>query len=32
LVAMDGSPIQFQLVDELTETPRGSGGFGSTGR
>jgi dUTP pyrophosphatase len=32
LVAMDGSPIQFQLVDELTETPRGTGGFGSTGR
>ncbi len=32
LVAMDGSPIQFQLVDELTETPRGSSGFGSTGR
>jgi len=32
LVAMDGSPIQFQLVDELTETPRGTGGFGSTGK
>ena len=32
LVAMDGSPIHFELVDELTETPRGTGGFGSTGR
>lgn len=32
LVAMDGSPIHFQLVDELTETTRGEGGFGSTGK
>lgn len=32
LVAMDGSPIHFQLVDELTETTRGTGGFGSTGK
>ena len=32
LVAMDGSPIQLQLVDELTETLRGAGGFGSTGK
>jgi dUTP pyrophosphatase len=31
LVAMDGSPIHFQLVDELSDTSRGSGGFGSTG-
>jgi dUTP pyrophosphatase len=32
LVAMDGSPITYELRDELTETSRGSGGFGSTGR
>jgi len=32
LVAMDGSPIHFELVDELTETTRGKGGFGSTGK
>ena len=31
LVAMDGSPIHFELVDELTESKRGDGGFGSTG-
>ena len=31
LVAMDGSPIYFELVDELTETDRGENGFGSTG-
>ena len=31
LVAMDGSPIHFELVDKLTETDRGEGGFGSTG-
>ena len=31
LVAMDGSPIHFGLVDELTETDRGENGFGSTG-
>ncbi|NQT62462.1 MAG: dUTP diphosphatase [Candidatus Marinimicrobia bacterium] len=31
LVAMDGSPITFELVESLTETTRGSGGFGSTG-
>ena len=31
LVAMDGSPIHFTLVDELSETTRGEGGFGSTG-
>ena len=32
LVAMDGSPIHFELVDELSDTSRGSGGFGSTGK
>ncbi len=32
LVAMDGSPIHFSLVDTLSETSRGTGGFGSTGR
>ncbi len=31
LVAMDGSPITFELVESLTETSRGAGGFGSTG-
>ena len=31
LVAMDGSPIHFNLVDKLTESTRGEGGFGSTG-
>jgi dUTP pyrophosphatase len=32
IVAMDGSPISFELVDDLSETTRGSGGFGSTGK
>ncbi len=32
LVAMSGSPIHFELVEELSETSRGSGGFGSTGK
>ena len=32
LVAMNGSAINFRLVDELTDTERGSGGFGSTGK
>lgn len=32
LVAMDGSPINFTLVDNLSDTSRGGGGFGSTGR
>jgi len=32
LVAMDGSPIHFRIVDELSETSRGTGGFGSTGK
>tara|TARA_A100001037_G_scaffold135907_1_gene123119 strand:- start:363 stop:800 length:438 start_codon:yes stop_codon:yes gene_type:complete len=31
IVAMDGSPIQFEVVDTLSETERGSSGFGSTG-
>jgi len=31
IVAMNGSPIHFSLVDELSETSRGTGGFGSTG-
>ncbi len=31
LVAMDGSPIHYKLVDELSDTSRGTGGFGSTG-
>jgi len=32
LVAIDGSPIEFELVDHLDETTRGAGGFGSTGQ
>ena len=32
LVAMSGSEINFELVDELTKTERGTGGFGSTGK
>jgi len=32
IVAIDGSPIDFELVETLSETSRGSGGFGSTGR
>ena len=31
LVAMDGSPIHFEIVEELSETSRGPDGFGSTG-
>ena len=31
LVSMDGSPINFELVNELSQTTRGEGGFGSTG-
>ncbi len=31
LVAMDGSPIHFKIVEALSDTSRGSGGFGSTG-
>ncbi len=30
-VAMDGSHIHFTLVDKLSESTRGEGGFGSTG-
>ncbi len=32
LVAMDGSPIHIKLVDDLSNTTRGQGGFGSTGK
>jgi dUTP pyrophosphatase len=32
LVACDCSPISYELSDELSETTRGSGGFGSTGK
>ena len=31
LVAADSSPISYTLVDSLSDTTRGSGGFGSTG-
>ncbi|MBH31487.1 MAG: deoxyuridine 5'-triphosphate nucleotidohydrolase [Candidatus Marinimicrobia bacterium] len=31
VVAMDGSPLELQLVSELSESTRGDGGFGSTG-
>tara|TARA_B100000315_G_C14595953_1_gene599335 strand:- start:14465 stop:14908 length:444 start_codon:yes stop_codon:yes gene_type:complete len=30
LVAIDGSPIEFVMVDEIEATSRGDGGFGST--
>ncbi|MFL3027309.1 MAG: dCTP deaminase domain-containing protein [Candidatus Neomarinimicrobiota bacterium] len=32
LVSMDGGPISFEIVPELSETARGQGGFGSTGK
>lgn len=32
LVATDSSPIEYELKDELSNTTRGSGGFGSTGK
>jgi len=32
VLAMDGSPIHFELVQALSDTTRGSGGFGSTGK
>jgi dUTP pyrophosphatase len=32
LVAMDGSPIEYELRDELAESTRMGGGFGSTGK
>ena len=31
LVATDSSPIQYELVEEIEMTSRGTGGFGSTG-
>ena len=31
IVAMDGSPLTFELVTKLSNTKRGSDGFGSTG-
>ncbi|MEE8335051.1 MAG: dUTP diphosphatase [Candidatus Neomarinimicrobiota bacterium] len=32
LVGMDGSPVHYEIVDTLSETSRGRGGFGSTGK
>ena len=32
LVATDSSPISYKVVNELSETTRGGGGFGSTGK
>ncbi len=32
LVAMNGAPITFKIVDELSNSARGEGGFGSTGK
>ncbi len=32
LVAADSSSIEFKIVSSLTDTTRGSGGFGSTGK
>ncbi|SUZ48236.1 uncharacterized protein METZ01_LOCUS1090 [marine metagenome] len=32
LVSMDGGPISFEIVSELSTTDRGQGGFGSTGK
>ena len=32
IVATDSSPIHYKLVDNLTKTSRGMGGFGSTGK
>lgn len=32
IVALDGSPIEFELREDLSITTRGGGGFGSTGR
>lgn len=31
IVAFDGKPIRVELVEELSQTARGSNGFGSTG-
>ena len=32
LVSMDGGPISFEIVSELSKTDRGQDGFGSTGK
>ena len=32
LVAADSSEIYFDIVDTISDTTRGSGGFGSTGK
>ena len=32
IVASDCTPIYYEMVDELSETSRGAGGFGSTGK
>lgn len=32
LVVMPYLPVEFNEVDELNDTERGSGGFGSTGK
>ncbi len=32
LVAVDNSPISYNIVKELSESSRGTGGFGSTGK
>ena len=32
VVACDCSPIYYEMVEELSETTRGAGGFGSTGK
>ena len=32
LVAMNGAPIAFDIVEELSASTRGEGGFGSTGK
>lgn len=32
LVVIPYLPLEFELVDELSDTERGSGGFGSTGK
>ncbi len=32
LLALDGTPIEYELRDDLSETSRGDGGFGSTGQ
>lgn len=32
LVATDSSPIEYEIKSELSDTTRGTGGFGSTGK